>query len=306
MILPPSPLTVVIHRIFRYHKLYETQQRSFPLRSLSAIWDKKFLTGKRDTPPNPLPFVIQQIFWNQKFCETQKFSPTKIFRTERPQFFEWRLRHSPLTDKTFRYQKFSKTEGFFYEVFSYCETTNFPLKILIFPSEAKNNFRYQTIFKAQKASSTNFFGTKRQHIFESRSWYSPRRHKISRYQIFFETQKGSSTKFFGTMRQQILERRSWYFPRRQKVFRYEKVSETQKGSSTKRFGTVKQDNLDGKSWCPPPLLSLIFFRCQNFSETQKESPTKFFGTQRQKVLVRKSWHWPLKHKSFRYPKLVTH
>ena len=138
------------------------KHRSVPLRSFLALWDKKFLKGKRDKPPNPLRLVIQKKFRYQKFCETQKFSPTKFFGTVRQRILN--------------------------------EDRDIPLC-------CKKNFRYQKIFKAQKASSTNFFGTIKQQIFVGISGYSLRRHKITPYQKVCETQKGSSTKCFGTARQ---------------------------------------------------------------------------------------------------------
>ena len=44
---PPPPL---IHKLFRYRKISETQHRRVHLPTLSALWDKKFSTEKRDTP----------------------------------------------------------------------------------------------------------------------------------------------------------------------------------------------------------------------------------------------------------------
>ena len=57
---------------------------------------------------------------------------------------------------------------------------------------------------------------------------------------------------------------------------------------------------------PPPLLSIIFFDTRFFWYTdQKGSPTKFFSTETKKIDTT-SWDKSLKHKIFRYPKLVTH
>ena len=43
----PPPL---IHKLFRYRKISETQHRRVHLPNLSALWDKKLSTEKRDTP----------------------------------------------------------------------------------------------------------------------------------------------------------------------------------------------------------------------------------------------------------------
>ena len=76
----------------------------------------------------------------------------------------------------------------------------------------------------------------------------------------------------------------------------------------KFFGTVRQKIFDGKSWYSLPPLIHKLFRYRTFSETQirRVHSTKFFGTVRQKKFNKKSWHNSLKHKIFRYPKLVTH
>ena len=79
---------------------------------------------------------------------------------------------------------------------------------------------------------------------------------------------------------------------------------------TKCFGTVRPKIFDWKSWYsllpPPPLLSIIFFDTRFFWYTdQKGSPTKFFSTETKKIDT-KSWDKSLKHKIFRYPKLVIH
>ena len=57
---------------------------------------------------------------------------------------------------------------------------------------------------------------------------------------------------------------------------------------------------------PPPLIHK-FFRYQIFSDTQiRKVPLRNFSALRQKKIDTKSWDKSLKHKIFRYPKLVTH
>ena len=57
----------------------------------------------------------------------------------------------------------------------------------------------------------------------------------------------------------------------------------------------------------PPFLSIIFFSIPDFFwyTDQRGSPTKFFSTETKKIST-KLWDKSLKHKIFRYPKLVTH
>ena len=66
-------------------------------------------------------------------------------------------------------------------------------------------------------------------------------------------------------------------------------------------------NFDGKSWySPPPLIQT--FSVPEISETLKGSPYENFRHWDKKISTenRKSWHNPLKHKYFRYPKLMKH
>ena len=58
---------------------------------------------------------------------------------------------------------------------------------------------------------------------------------------------------------------------------------------------------------PPPLINKLF-RYRKFSETQirRVPPRNFSALWDKKNFDTKSWHNSLKHKIFRYPKLVTH
>ena len=46
----------------------DIKHRSFPLRSLSVLWDKLFLTGRRDnaSPLHPWKFWIPEFLWNKE------------------------------------------------------------------------------------------------------------------------------------------------------------------------------------------------------------------------------------------------
>ena len=91
------------------------------------------------------------------------------------------------------------------------------------------------------------------------------------------------------------------------TFSVPEINATVKISPTEISGTVRQKIFDGKSWYSPPPVIHKLFRYRNFwSTAEKGSPAKFFGTVRQKFFDGKLWHNPLKHKLFRYPKLMTH
>ena len=96
-----------------------------------------------------------------------------------------------------------------------------------------------------------------------------------------------------------------------KIFRYPKFSGTLKGCPRNFFALWDQkfstENRDTPSSLPPLLLSIIFIRYQIFSDTQiRKVPLRNFSALRQKKIDTKSWDKSLKHKIFRYPKLVTH
>ena len=124
-------LPLLIHKLFRYRKISETQHRRVPLRNFSALWDKKISTETFDTPPSLLSI---------NFFATGNF-----------------LKHI--------------TKGFPYEIFRHCETKQFRRKNVNPPSLIPNIFRHQKYSETQKGSSTKFFGTVRQKFFNGKSWY---------------------------------------------------------------------------------------------------------------------------------------
>ena len=92
-----------------------------------------------------------------------------------------------------------------------------------------------------------------------------------------------------------------------KHFSIPEISETLRGSPTKYFGTVRQKNSKENLDTPPSLLSINFFDTRNFVKHSTEKfPYEVFRYCETKKIDRKSWHYPLKHKIFRYPELVTH
>ena len=90
-------------------------------------------------------------------------------------------------------------------------------------------------------------------------------------------------------------------------FRYPN-NETLKDSPTKFSGTVRQKIFDVKSWYSPTLLlSINFFATENFLKHSTDGfPYEVFRYCETKKFNWKLWHNPLKHKIFRYPKLVRH
>ena len=97
-----------------------------------------------------------------------------------------------------------------------------------------------------------------------------------------------------------------------KIFRYPKFSETLKGCPRNILALWDQksstENRDTPSSLPPPpLLSIIFFDTRFFPIHRSERfPYEIFEHWDKKNFDTKSWDKSLKHKIFRYPKLVTH
>ncbi len=217
---PPSPL---IHKLFRYRKLSETQHRRVHLQNFSALWDKKFSTENLDTPPSPL---IHKLFRYRKFSETHR----RMFQ----------LRNfSAMWDKNFR------------------------RKILILhpPPSYPYTFSLPEIFwnTPPKGSSTKCFGTVRQKIFDRKSWHSPSPliHKLFRCRKLSETQhrrvhlqnfsalwnKKLSTENLDTPPSPFL---SIHFFAAGNFLKH-----STEGFTYKFFGTVRQKIFDGKSWYSP-------------------------------------------------------
>ena len=168
------------------------------------MWDKNFLTEKRDTtsllPLLPPPLLSINFFDTRNFVKHRRvplwnFSALwdKKFSTENLDT------PSPLLSKNFfatgHFLK-HRSEGFLYEIFRHCETKNFWQRIVILPSPLIHKFfRHQKLCETKKGSPTKFFGTVREQIFHTKSWSSPHRHKRFRYQKFSETQTGPRRNF---------------------------------------------------------------------------------------------------------------
>ena len=164
------------------------------------------------------------------------------------------------------------TEGFPYEIFRHRETKYFRRKIVILLCI---KFFDTPIFWNFEAMSAKFFGTVRPSLFDGKTWHPPPFSAIKLFEtrIFLENSRIPLRNFSA-------------------------------------LGDIKNstENRDTPSSFRPPPLIHNFFRYQNFSDTQirKVPPTKFFSTETKKNFDTKSWDKSLKHKIFRYPKLVTH
>ena len=128
--LRKNVITRIMHKHFRYPKRFE-KLKGF-IRNLSALWDKKFSREKRDTP------IMRNISRYHNFSENLQgcsrifsaLSELKFFSTEK-----WDTPQPPppplFIRKNFsKPEVFWKTVGFLYKKFRYCETNNFPGKIV--------------------------------------------------------------------------------------------------------------------------------------------------------------------------------
>ena len=134
--------------------------------------------------------------------------------------------------------------------------------------------------------------------------------------IFWNTdQKGSSTKFFGTLRQTIFDRKSWHNPLKRKIFRYPKVV-THWRVPLRNFLAVWDKNFRWLkivilpsllASTLPPLIHTLF-RYRKFSETQhRRVPLRRFSLLSDKKFRRKIVNPPsLIPNIFRYPKSMKH
>ena len=121
-ILMPPPL---IHKLFRYRKFSERQQRRVHMGNFLAMWDKKISTENLDNPlppPSyPQTFSLPEIFWNT----APKGSSTKYFGTVRQKIFDGNRYISLWSMKFFDTRNFLKHQ-------------RFPLRSFLVPWDKKN------------------------------------------------------------------------------------------------------------------------------------------------------------------------
>ena len=197
-----------------------------------------------------------------EISETVKGSFTMFFGTVILKIFDGKSWYYPPPSypNFFDTRNQCNSKGFPYGNFRHCETKKFRRKILIFsPPLLSINFSLPEIFwnTAQKVSTTKFFGTVRQKVFDGKSWYSPPPliHKLFRYRKFSETQH-----------------------RRLPVRNFSALWDKK----------ISTENLDTT---PPSLIQT--FSAPEINATVKDSPTEIFGTVRQKIFDGKFWYSPL-------------
>ena len=242
-----------------------------PLRSFSALSDKKFWQKIVISPP-PHPPLILIFFRDQKFSEARiRKVSLRNFSALWDKIFDTRSWHNSLKPKIFRNPKLMTHWWVPLRRFSALSDKKFWQKIVIFPPPPLLSLSFFETRNFQKHRSERFL-----------------------YEIFrhcetnFSTQNRDITlwslKSFHT-------RNLWHteeFP--YEVFRHRQ---------TKSF--------DRKSWYFPPPLILIFFRDQKFSEAQiRKVSLRNFCALWDKIFDTKSWHNSLKPKIFLNPKLMTH
>ena len=147
-------------------------KQSFPLRSLSVLWENKFSTEIRDTRP----LLLSQTFFDTRNFLKHRRVPPRIFAVLWDKFSMGEiviLPPSPLLPIKFcDGRSFLKHGRFPVRSFSVlwdnkvstesCDTRPLLLSLLFFDAG---------IFLKHKGSSTIFFGTVRQ-FFDGKSWYS--------------------------------------------------------------------------------------------------------------------------------------
>ena len=164
----------------------------------------------------PPPTSLPSNFWTP-LCERQKGSSTKLFGSVRQK--NWQNRDTPITQKKFDSITFLKYKGaprkFFgtvrHEIFqrknviphpppdpkffsipkNFWNLEGFPLRSVSVVWDKKMStenhdpplqkvFSIPEVFQYTELFQQFFFGTVRQQLFDTKSWYSPLRHKVFR------------------------------------------------------------------------------------------------------------------------------
>ena len=205
-----SPLPQLAIKSFDARNFLE--HRRVPLRNFLVLWDNSFSTENRDTHP-PMKFRVTVGQYNidrKSWCPLALLSLTAfgsgkvplrnvLVLWDKKLWTEIRGTHSPdlLFIKFFDTGTFLEhsTEGFLYEMFWYCETTNFWRKNVILTPPLRNFsvlwdntistenrdtctipypqfFRYHKLYETLYVCATKLLGTVRQNVFDGNSWYS--------------------------------------------------------------------------------------------------------------------------------------
>ena len=315
-----------------------------PLRSFSALSDKKFWQKIVISPP-----LILIFFRDQKFSEAQiRKVSLQSFSALWDKLFDTKSWHNSLKPKIFRNPKLMTHWWVPLRSFSALSDKKFWQKIVISPPLILIFFRDQNFSEAQirKVSLRNFSALWDK-MFDTNLWYNSLKPKILRnpklmthwwvplrsfsalsdkkfwqkivispplIPIFFRDQKFSeaqirkvSLRKFSALWDKIFDTKSWHNSLKPKIFRNPKLM-THWWVPLRSFSALS----DKKFWqkiviFPPPPLILIFFRDQKISEAQiRKVSLRNFSALWDKIFDTKTWHNSLKPKIFRNPKLMTY
>ena len=168
-----------------------------PPRKVSAMLDK------RNFDKIVIAFLIEKKFQNQKYSETKKGFSTKWFGTLRQKVFD-KIVIASLIEKTFKTRKFENKEKLLYGLFRYCGTKVIQRNIRIPLFLSTIFFDTGKCLKHRRVdSSTKFFCTETKNFQQIHDIPSNWK-KFSEPEIS-EPLQCSSTKFFGTVRQNIFD-----------------------------------------------------------------------------------------------------
>ena len=151
-------------KIFRYPKVMTHWWD--PLRSFSALSDKKFWPQIVILPPPSYPYILSrtEIFW----CTDQKGSSTRLFGTVRQKSFDTKSWSNSLKPKIFPYPKIMTHWWVPLRIFSALSDKKILTKNRDTPTRPPlihKFFGYQNFCIAKNGSSTKIFGTVRQKFF---------------------------------------------------------------------------------------------------------------------------------------------
>ena len=240
-----------------------------PLRSFSALSDKKFWQKIVIFPPPPLILIF---FRDQKFSEAQiRKVSLRNFSELWDKIFDTKSWHNSLKPEIFRNPKIMTNWWVPLRSFSALSDKKFWQKIVIFPPPPL----ILIFFRDQKFSEA----------------------QIRKF----------SLRNFSALWDEIFDTKSWHNSLKPKIFRYPKLM-THWLVPLRSFSALSDKKFWQKIVIyPPPPLILISFRDQKFSEAQiKKVSLRNFSALWDKIFDTKSWHNSLKPKIFRNPKLMTH
>ena len=173
------------------------KHRGVPLRSFSVLWDENFQQKIR------ISGFMQKIFRYHKFSKAQTVSTTKFFKTSRQKTSKENRDIPVLCRKFFGSRNFLKYRRVLSRNVSVVWDKKPRQKIVICPSYAKKSSIPEIFWNTEGFFYEMFRFCEAKNV-DKKSWYPLLMHKVFRYQIFSETQRSSPTKFFGTVRRKTL------------------------------------------------------------------------------------------------------